>query len=122
MVLASAHEDAEGLARKIALLEDELAVEHRAWEVSEREHREQFDELTLLQTQGSELCRAIVYHPWARHHLSKGMWLAALYHTAMARELAALRVAMSTTTELVLGHSPSNTFNVEAVSNLATEF
>jgi hypothetical protein len=35
--LASSCEDAEGLAQKIALLEDELAVEHRAREVSERE-------------------------------------------------------------------------------------
>jgi hypothetical protein len=38
-VLASAHEDAEGLAWKIALLEDELAAEHRALKVCEREHR-----------------------------------------------------------------------------------
>jgi hypothetical protein len=38
--LASTHEDAEGLARKITLLKDELAVEHRAREVSKREHHE----------------------------------------------------------------------------------
>jgi BMFP domain-containing protein YqiC len=37
-VLASAREDVEGFARKIALLEDKLATEHRAREVSEREH------------------------------------------------------------------------------------
>jgi hypothetical protein len=48
--LASASEDAEGFACKIALLEDELAMECQAREVSEREHREQFMELTLLQT------------------------------------------------------------------------
>jgi hypothetical protein len=36
--LASAREDVECLARKITLLEDELAAEHRAREVSEREH------------------------------------------------------------------------------------
>jgi hypothetical protein len=47
-LLASAHEDAEGLARKFALFEDNLAAEHRAREVSERERREQFEELTLL--------------------------------------------------------------------------
>jgi septin family protein len=67
--LASAREDAEGLARKIALLEGELAEERWArelaevsshgfsdtvtdaecWrEVSERERRVQFKELTLL--------------------------------------------------------------------------
>jgi hypothetical protein len=36
-VLASAREDVESLVRKIALLEGELVVEHRAWEVSKRE-------------------------------------------------------------------------------------
>jgi hypothetical protein len=30
MMLASAHEDAEGLARKVALHKDELTVVHRA--------------------------------------------------------------------------------------------
>jgi hypothetical protein len=40
MALASSCEDAKGLAQKIALLEDELAAECRAWEVSEREHQE----------------------------------------------------------------------------------
>jgi hypothetical protein len=47
-VLASAHEDAKGLIWKITLLEGELVAEHQAWELSEREHREQFKELTLL--------------------------------------------------------------------------
>jgi phage host-nuclease inhibitor protein Gam len=47
-VLASAHEDAKGLIWKITLLEGELVAGHQAWELSEREHREQFKELTLL--------------------------------------------------------------------------
>jgi hypothetical protein len=68
----------------IALLEGELAEEHwarklveensrglfdvvanaeRRWEVSERECRVQFEELTLLQTRGSELCLTIVDPP-----------------------------------------------------------
>jgi BMFP domain-containing protein YqiC len=38
IVLASAREDAEGFARKIALLEDKLTAERQAWEVSERKH------------------------------------------------------------------------------------
>jgi hypothetical protein len=37
MVLASAREDAERFVRKITLLENELAVERQAREVSERE-------------------------------------------------------------------------------------
>jgi hypothetical protein len=50
VALASAYEDAEGLVRKISLLEDELAGERWAREVSERERQAQFKELTLLQT------------------------------------------------------------------------
>jgi hypothetical protein len=38
--LDSAREDTEGFARKITLLEDELAMEHQTQEVSERECRE----------------------------------------------------------------------------------
>jgi hypothetical protein len=37
-VLASARENAEGFSRKIVLLEDELAGERRAYEVSDKEH------------------------------------------------------------------------------------
>jgi hypothetical protein len=120
-LLASTSEDSEGLARKIALLEDELAVELRAQEVSEREHREQFQELTLLQTRGSELCHAIIGPPRARHHLTKGMRLEALYHSKMAGDLAMLWAMVSTTVES-LGCSPSDTFHVKAVSELTGEF
>jgi hypothetical protein len=91
MALVSAHEDAEGLVRKIALLEGEhaevrhvqkLAEENSCglfdavndvecrWEVSERECRMQFEELTLLPTRGSELCLTIVGPPRVRNHLS----------------------------------------------------
>jgi hypothetical protein len=48
VVLASTREDTEGFIRKIALLEGELAAEHQASKVSEKEHLEQFEELTLL--------------------------------------------------------------------------
>jgi hypothetical protein len=82
--LASASEDAEGFVRKIALLEGELVAERPAQEVFERERREQFEELTLLQTRGSDLCHAIIDPPQARHHLSEGMRHAALRHTEMA--------------------------------------
>jgi hypothetical protein len=141
--LASAHEDAEGLLRKIALLEGELAEERRAWELveenscglpdvaadaerrwelSEREHREQFEELTLLQTQGFELCHAIVSPPQVRNHLSEKMRLAALRHTEMARELTMLRAVVSSAVESVLGHSLDKIFHVEVVGELVAEF
>jgi hypothetical protein len=48
VALASAHEDAEGFVRKITLLEDELVAERQVQEMSERECREQFEDLTLL--------------------------------------------------------------------------
>jgi hypothetical protein len=60
MMLASGHDDAKGVAQKITLLEDELAAERRSWEVSERERREKFKELTLLQSRDSVMCHTIV--------------------------------------------------------------
>jgi hypothetical protein len=60
--------------------------------------------------------------PRARHHLSKGMRLAALRHTEMVGVVAVLRAAMSTATESVLGCSPNNTFRMEVVDELPAEF
>jgi hypothetical protein len=76
----------------------------------------------LLQTQGSELCLAIVGAPRVRNHLSEGMRLTALRHTEMARELAVLWVALSSAAELVFGHSPDEIFRVEVVGKLVAEF
>jgi hypothetical protein len=87
--LASACEDANGFVRKIILLEDELVAEHRAWEVFERERQAQFEELSLLQTQGSKLCHVVIGPRRARHHLSEGMQLAALLHTEGSQCLGA---------------------------------
>jgi hypothetical protein len=111
MVLASAREDTE----------DELVVEGRAREMSEREHRARFEEHMLLQAQGSELCHAIVGPPWAKH-LFEGMRLAALRHTEMAVELPTFCVAVSSTAESVLGCSLSNTACAVVVGELVTEF
>jgi hypothetical protein len=121
VALAFARDDAEGFVQKISLLEGELVVE-RVREASERERREQFEELTLLQTQGSELCHVIIDPPQTRHHLSEGMRLAALRHTEMAGELAVLWAAVSSATESVLGRSPNNTFRLEVVGELVVEF
>jgi hypothetical protein len=120
--LAYACEDVEGFARKIALLEDELAAERWARQVSKRERREQFEELNLLQTWSSELCHAIVGPMWVRHHLFEGMLLTALRHTEMAGELASLWAAVSSVVESVLGGSPNDTFHMEVVGELAAEF
>jgi hypothetical protein len=62
-------------------------TECRSREVSERLCREEFEDLTLLQTRGSELCHAIIGPPRARHHLTEGMWLAALHNTEMDESL-----------------------------------
>jgi hypothetical protein len=50
------------------------------------------------------------------------MRLAALRHTEIAGELVVLQEAVSSATELVHGRSPSNTFHVKVVGELATEF
>jgi hypothetical protein len=141
--LASACEDAEGLVRKITLLEGDLAQERQArkwaeenshglsdvaadakcrWEVSEREHREQFEEFNLLEIQGSELCHAIVSPPRVRNHLLEGMRLAALHHTEMDGELATLQMEMFYATESVLVRSPNEIFPVEIVGELVAKF
>jgi hypothetical protein len=86
--LVFARVDTEGLVQKITILESELAEERRACETSEREHWECFNELTLLQAQGLELCLTIVGPPWAEC-LSEGMRLATLHHNEMVQELAA---------------------------------
>jgi hypothetical protein len=49
-LLSSTGADIEDPVQKVILLEDELAVERRAWEAFEREHQELSEELTLLQT------------------------------------------------------------------------
>jgi hypothetical protein len=97
-------------------------VERRAREVSERERRAQFEELTLLQTRDFELCCAVVGPPWVKHHWFKGMHLAALRHTKMVVELAAHWVAGPTVVESVLGRPHSDSFRVEVVDELASEF
>jgi hypothetical protein len=120
-VLASASKDTEGLARKVTLLEDELAAEHWAQEMSQREHRACFEELTLLQTWDSVLCHAIVGPPWPKY-LSEGMRLAALHHIEMAGELTMFWAVVSSAAQSVLGCSPSNTTRAVVVGELVAEF
>jgi hypothetical protein len=80
------------------------------------------EELTLLQTRGSELCFAIVSPPQARNHLLEGMQIAALWHTEMVGELATLQTVVSSTLEFTLGHLPDKTIWVEAVNEMVAEF
>jgi hypothetical protein len=96
--LASACTDTEGIMWRISLLEGELV-----------------EELTLLQTRGSELCHAIVDTPRARH-LSKGMQHIALQHTEVDQELATFQAVVSSAVKSVLGHLPGNTACVELVN------
>jgi hypothetical protein len=49
------------------------------------------------------------------------MRIATLCHTKMARELVALWVAVTTTTESVLQQSPNDTFHMEVVGELSIE-
>jgi hypothetical protein len=54
-------------------LSDAAAGAERRWEVSKRERQEQFEELNLLWTCGSELCHAMAGPPRVRNHQSEGM-------------------------------------------------
>jgi hypothetical protein len=131
VALDSTREKAEGFAQRIALLEGELleaqwaqdvaevnsqgmsdaaADVERQREQSERECQEWIEELTLLQTRGSELCLAIVNPPRVRSHLSEGMRLAALCHTEVADQLTVLRTVVSSATEFMLRLSPIEAF------------
>jgi hypothetical protein len=118
--LVLAHDNAEGLAQKITPIESELMEERRASETSKRELWECFNKLTLLQTWGLELCLTILSPPWAER-LSEGMQLATLHHNEMVRELAAFRVVVSSTAELVLGRSPNNVAWMKVVGELVVE-
>jgi hypothetical protein len=57
-----------------------------------------------------------------RNHLSKGMRIAALQHTEMVGELAALWMMVSSIMELVLGCTLDETFQVQVVGELVVEF
>jgi hypothetical protein len=142
-MLASIWEDAEGLARKVALLEGELAEAHRAWEVaeekfrslsgmsaegawrlvvSEMERREQFEELSLLWAWGTELCLTIIRSSQMKSPLSVRMHVAALCHAGVVGELTALWAAVSSTVELVLGCLTDETSQVEVMNKLTAKF
>jgi hypothetical protein len=142
-MLAAAQEDAEGHARKVALLEGELVEVRQAREVaeekfhnlsgtsadgarwlvvSEMEHQVQFEEFFLLRTWGAKLCLAIVGLSWVRSHLLVGMWAAALRHAEMVGELTALQLVVSSVVEEVLGRLPNETFRVEVMDELVAKF
>jgi hypothetical protein len=110
-----AEENSQGLC-------DAVATAERRRVESERECQEQFEEFTLLQTRGSKLCLAIIGPSRVRNHILMGMWITALCHTEMAGEPAALRVAVSSTMEFVLGRSPDETLRVEVVDELVADF
>jgi hypothetical protein len=50
------------------------------------------------------------------------MRVAILHHTEMVGELARLRVALSSTAELLLGRPPNETFRVEVTKELVAKF
>jgi hypothetical protein len=75
-----------------------------------------------LQIRGFEFCLVVVGPTGVRSHLSKGMRIAALRHTAIAKELVALRPTVSCVTEFALGRSPNDTFRVKVVDELIVKF
>jgi hypothetical protein len=114
-----AHKVAEETAHDLS---DAAADAERQREETKREQQEQFEELTLLQTQGSKLWLAIVSPPWVRNHLLERMRITALRHTEMIGELAMLQTTVSSTVEFALGRSPDETFWVKVVDELVAKF
>jgi hypothetical protein len=113
---ASAHEDIEGLVQKVALLEGELAEARQAREAV----KEKFHSLSDLSVDGMRLLVVSEKKQWGQ--LKEGMWVAALHHAKVVGELAALWVAVSSTTELVLGCSLDEIFRVKVMDKLVAEF
>jgi hypothetical protein len=70
-------------------LSNGVADVNRRWKDAKRQCQYLVQELTLLQTQGSKLCLAIVDPPTVHGHLLEGMQSATIYHASMAGELAA---------------------------------
>jgi hypothetical protein len=68
------------------------------------------------------LCLAIIKPTRVRNHLSEGMWITALYHAELAKELATLWVAVFSTADFTLGRSPNETFRVTVVGELVAKF
>jgi hypothetical protein len=142
-VLVSACGDAEGLVRKVALLEGELMAAHRAWEkalekvcnlsnsladavhrlvVSETEHREQFREISFLWAWGAELCLTIVSLSTVKSPLMARMRVTTLHRARVVEELTVIRATVSSAVELVLGCSPGEASRVEVMNELTTKF
>jgi hypothetical protein len=57
-----------------------------------------------------------------RSHLSEGMFIVALHHTEMAKQLAMLWAVVSSAAEFMLRRSPTKAFLAEVVDELVAEF
>jgi hypothetical protein len=86
------------------------------------EHRGQFGELSLLQAWGTELCFVILGPSAVKSPLTTRMRAAALCHARVVEELTVLWMAVSSTTELVLGLSHGEASRVEVMNELTANF
>jgi hypothetical protein len=89
---------------------------------SKTEHREQFEELSLLWSWGVELCLSIIDPSQVMSPLPARMRAAALHYTRVVRELTTLWAAVSPAADLVLGCSPGETSRVEVMNELTAKF
>jgi hypothetical protein len=56
------------------------------------------------------------------HSRHEEMWFASSYHTEMALRLGALWVAVSSTIQFMLGHSPTKAFQADIVREMLARF
>jgi hypothetical protein len=71
---------------------------------------------------GHRVVPAIIGPPRVRNHLLERMWATAIHHIDMAGELDVLQKVVTSTVELVLGHSPDEAFGVEIMDELVAQF
>jgi hypothetical protein len=77
--------------------------------------------LTLLWIRVFKVCLTIVGTP-QQGALHEEMWFASSYHTEMALRLGALWVAVSSTVQFMLGHSPTKAFQAVIVREMLARF
>ena len=84
--LASVQAETDQLAGEVGALRSALEAAEAARRVAEERHEGVVNELTLLQTRGSELCSAILGAPTVQRPLSDVMQSAASSHRELVRQ------------------------------------
>jgi hypothetical protein len=75
-----------------------------------------------MRSWGAELCLTILGSSAVKSPLIARMWVAALRHARVVKELTVLQAAMSSFAELVLGRLPDKASQMEVMNELTAKF